>query len=216
MNLEQRLQYLQEIVAREFYRVGVVQFGAFKLRHHQNEPDAPLSPIYINLRNLRAAPGALDAVVIMFRALIDEICSQYGLFDLLADVPTAVTPIVAVLMDRSRIPMITPRNDRKEHGSGNDIDGLFQSGQKVLLIDDVLVRGQSCLRAIKILEDRQLKVEDVLVVVDREQGGAQELIKSGRRVHSVIKLSTLMAFYLKWNYIDVKRYEEVISYLRGS
>ena len=61
-------------------------------------------------------------------------------FDLLADVPTAATPLVSSLSDRLGVGMVTPRTDAKTHGSGASIDGLLNSdqGKRAVLIDDLV------------------------------------------------------------------------------
>src|SRR6478752_3977552 len=96
----------QQAFADALLTSGAVKFGAFRLKLHETQPDAPLSPIYVDLRTLRSFPDALDAAV----AALAEMIQARGLtFTRYADVPQAATPLVAVLMHLTRIPMITPR-----------------------------------------------------------------------------------------------------------
>ena len=54
-------------VADTLFDLGVIKFGAFRLKLHEKNPDAPLSPIYVNLRLLRSYPDAMKGVVEIFR-----------------------------------------------------------------------------------------------------------------------------------------------------
>src|SRR5262249_2981402 len=150
-----------EELARALYEAGAIQFGAFRLKLHETRPDAPLSPLYINLRLLRSHPDQMDVSVTAYQALLAE-CE----FDLPADVPMAATPFVAILSHLTRVPQITPR-EPKTHGSGARIDGVYQPGQTAVVIDDLVTGADSKLEAIRVLEDAGLTVRDVLVLVDR-------------------------------------------------
>lgn len=191
---------------------GLIKFGEFRLKLHETNPDAPLSPIYIDLRPVRSLPTVMDQVV---GSLIQFIETEDDLlfFQLIADVPTAATPIVAVLSHKLRVPMITPREE-KSHGIGGGIDGRFMPGQNVLLVDDLITNAGSKLAAIATLEKKGLKVTDVLVIVDREQGGTEELKKRGYNLHSIFRLSGLLDYYLQEKMIDQDTHKWVQDYLR--
>lgn len=100
--------------------IGAIKFGAFRLKLHEKTQDAPLSPIYINLRILRAFPEVMDSAIEVYEELTSGLK-----FDCYADVPTAATPIVAILLHETRILMISPRREEKKHGIKRPIDGAF-------------------------------------------------------------------------------------------
>jgi len=137
-----------------------------------------------------------------------------GKTDLLADIPTAATPIVAILMYKSGIPMITPKKDEKTHGISSKIEGKFEPGQRALLIDDLITKADSKLEAAKALKDNGLIVENILVLVDREQGGAKTLKEAGYNLYSVFKITELLDIYLENGKINKQKYDEAISYIR--
>lgn len=205
-------RYLKDL-ALGLFDAGAIKFGAFKLKLHEKNPDAPLSPIYIDLRLLRSEPEVMDEAIRSLEDLIfdKELDEEV---DLLADIPTAATPIVAILMHEIGIPMITPKKDEKTHGISPKIEGKFQAGQRVLLIDDLITKADSKLEAVKALESNGLTVENILVLVDREQGGAETLEKAGYNFHTVFKITELLNFYLKEGKIDQKKYDETITYLK--
>jgi len=198
----------QEALALDLFEIKAIKFGAFKLKLHEKVPEAPLSPIYIDLRILRSFPKALRRTVEALKELI------IGLdFDLLADIPTAATPLVAVLSYELEIPMISPRKDEKTHGLSRRIDGVFQQGQTVLLLDDLITKADSKFEAIQSLQENGLRVRDVVVLVDREQGGARQLKEAGYTLHSVFKLGELLHYYFRQGRLEKTRYEEILRYL---
>ena len=196
-----------ERLARALVEAGAIQFGAFRLKLHEERPDAPLSPLYINLRLLRSHPDQMDVAVAACRSLLAGLD-----FDLLADVPTAATPFVAILSHLTRVPMITPR-EPKTHGSGATIDGAFRRGDTAVVIDDLVTKADSKLEAIRVLEGRGLRVRDVLVLVDREQGGGQQLAAAGYTLRAALRLSELLDICHRMGAIDADAYARVREYV---
>lgn len=199
---------LEKKLALGLFRIEAIKFGAFKLKLHDKNPDAPLSPIYIDLRILRSFPEIMDLAVQVYREMTDGLK-----FDIYADIPTAATPIVAILSHETRVPMISPRKEEKQHGIKRPIDGRFEQGQVVLLIDDLITLADSKLEAISVLEENSLHVRDVVVLVDRQQGGIQELKRRGYTCHVAFGLKELLEFYLKASKISQDQYERTVAYI---
>jgi uridine monophosphate synthetase len=127
----------------------------------------------------------------------------------------AATPFVAILSHLTRIPMITPRQP-KTHGSGASIDGAYQPGQTAVVIDDLVTKADSKLEAVRVLEGEGLRVRDVLVLVDREQGGAQQLAEAGYTLHAALGLSELLEIYRRGGMLDEGSYARVQQYVAAS
>lgn len=190
---------------------GAVRFGAFRLKLHEREPDAPLAPIYLNMRVLQSSPDALDAIA----AALAELIAARGLaFARYAGIPMAATPLVAVLSHLTRVPMITPR-EPKTHGLPGTIDGDYTSGETVLVIDDLVTHAESKLEAIRVLEEAGLRVRDVAVLVDREQGGPAQLAAAGYTLHAALSLSQLLDYWRASGGIAEETYATVKAYLVG-
>ena len=187
-----------------------MKFGDFRLKLHDKYPNAPPSPIYLDLRILRSLPDVMDSAVEVYESLANGLK-----FDLLADIPRAATPIVAILSHKSRVPMVSPRMEEKEHGIRRHIDGLFEPGQRALVIDDLITLADSKLAAITILEENGLRVTDVLVLIDREQGGVEALRRHGVTCHCAFKLKSLLDFYLEEKRITPQQYEKTVGYLKN-
>ena len=138
-------------------------------------------------------------------------------FDLLADVPTAATPLVSSLSDRLGVGMITPRTDDKAHGTGAKVDGLQQSdkGETAVLIDDLVTRADSKLEAVNILRGNGVSVRDVVVLVDRKQGGGEQLAAAGYRLHSALTMGQMLEFYTRAGKITPDVYKDVTQRLEA-
>ncbi len=194
----------------ELFRAGAIKFGAFRLKLHDVMPDAPLSPIYIDLRLIRSYPEimdlAIDAYIDIARGLV---------FDVVADVPTASTPLVAVMANRLRVPMVSPRLDQKTHGLSKRIDGAWRDKQIALVVDDLVTLADSKLDAIQVMQSAGLVVHDVLVLIDRGQGGSEALKQRGINLHSVYRLNELLNLYLHEGLVDQPTFEKTMDYLEA-
>ncbi len=208
----ERLTAKQRAFADGLLSSGAVKFGAFRLKLHETQPDAPLSPMYVDLRVLRSFPDALDATV----AALQELIETRGLvFTRYADVPMAATPMVAVLSHITRIPMITPR-EAKTHGAGGSINGFFHPGETALVIDDVVTHAESKLEAIRTLEANGLVAHDVAVLVDREQGGPEAIAAAGYRLSAAVTISDLLAYWRETGGVTEEVYQRVREYFAAS
>ena len=207
---QRELTPIQRAFADQLLTCGAVKFGAFRLKLHETRPDAPLSPLYVDLRVLQSFPDAMDAAVATFRELI----AAHGLaFSRYAGIPMAATPFAAVLSHLTRIPMITPR-EAKTHGDAATINGAFTPGETVLALDDVVTHADSKLEAIRTLEANGLRVRDVAVLVDREQGGPAQLAAAGYTLHAAVTLSQLLDYWLSSGGIDREQYDRAQAYQR--
>ena len=193
-------------LADNLLEIGAFKFGDFKLKLHKEYPNAPLSPVYIDLRLLRRYPRAKKIAIDVYEELIKGLK-----FDLLADVPTAGSPLASSLSDRLKIGMITPRIEKKEHGSGARIDGLGprDKGKTALLIDDLITTSTSKLEAADFLKFHGMKVKDVVVLIDREQGGMSALKKKGIKLHFAFTMNIFLDYYLSSNKISQKKYDDI-------
>lgn len=88
------------------------------------------------------------------------------------------------------------RKEKKDHGIPAKMEGEFETGEKVVVVDDVITTGGSTIKAIEAVEKLGLKVEKVMVLVDREElNGRQSIEKYCRDVEPLIKRSEVMELY---------------------
>ena len=86
-------------------------------------------------------------------------------------------------------------------------------GAIVLLFDDLITKAESKLEAAHALEAEGLRVHDVVVLVDREQGGRDEMEKEGYILHAMVNISDLLLFYNVAKLISDEKFEEIKKYL---
>ena len=80
------------------------------------------------------------------------------------------------------------RQEAKEHGTKQKIEGHLQKEWRVALVDDVITTGGSMLKAIEVVEEAGCKVEKVIVLVDRYEGGSDELRRRGYKFQAFLSL----------------------------
>lgn len=152
------------------------------------------SPIYINLRILQSHPLLLGHIARMMVAVAREQKLKYSL---VAGIPLGAIPLGIAYALRSGIPHILPRMDSKKHGLGVRVDGEYRSGQTVLLIDDLITAATSKLEAVQELNAAGLQVRDVMVVLDRQQGGEKQLTTHKLKLHTLLTIDELLTLLVK-------------------
>ena len=191
-----------ESIALTLYDIGAVKLGRFRLHSGR------LSPIYIDLRLLVSFPEALRRVAVAYRTLLEQIP-----FDRLAAYPYAGLPIgVAISLEMDR-PLIYPRKTAKSYGTGRQVEGRWEVGERAVVIEDLITSGDSILQAVASLKAVGLQVEDAVVLIDREQGGREMLADQGYRLHAVMSLNHLLAILESKERITGRQRRDVLSSL---
>lgn len=113
------------------------------------------SPIYCDNRSLLSFPFVRDFIK---SEMCNVIFSEFGEADLLAGVATAGIPWGAMASDQLKLPFIYVRPKPKDHGLGNQIEGQFEAGQKVVVVEDLVSTGKSSLQAVDALLAAGLEV----------------------------------------------------------
>ncbi len=195
-----------EALAADLLASGCVRFGQFTLK------SGLVSPIYLDLRRLVSYPAILRRVA---HAYAQALRAEGLAFDRLAGIPYAGLPIataIALEMDR---PLIYPRREAKDYGTKAAVEGAFAPGETALVIDDLATTGGAKIEAIQKLEAAGLKVRDVAVLIDREQGARETLDAAGYRLHAVCTLRQLLDAWRRSNTITVEQFDSVSSFLNA-
>jgi uridine monophosphate synthetase len=181
---------------------GCVRFGEFTLK------SGLLSPIYIDLRRLAGFPYLLAEVASAYLPLLQTLS-----FNRLAALPYAALPIATAIGLQGNWPLIYPRKEIKEYGTKAQVEGVYQPGERAVVIDDLATTGGSKFEAIEKLEEAGLQVSDVVVLIDRESGAREALSQAGYRLHTVLTLSHLLDLWEEAGLVPGQKIEAVRNFL---
>ncbi|HEY1564910.1 MAG TPA: orotate phosphoribosyltransferase [Gaiellaceae bacterium] len=92
----------------------------------------------------------------------------------------------------SGLPFLMIRDAAKEYGTANRIEGVFEPGECVCLVEDIVTSGGALLDAIEALRDAGLVVRTAVCVVDREEGGADALARHAVRLRPLFRAGELL------------------------
>jgi orotate phosphoribosyltransferase len=91
----------------------------------------------------------------------------------------------------SGLPFLIVRKEAKAYGTSNRLEGVFEEGDRVCLVEDVVTSAGAALEAVEALREAGLEVETAVCVVDREEGGAEALAAAGVRLQALFRASEL-------------------------
>lgn len=163
-------------------------------------PDPPFvlssgatSPYYIDCKSvILSAEGQTLVGALGYEIARDLGVSAIGGLTLGAD-PIACAIAHHSFSRSTRLSAFVVRKEAKGHGTGRWIEGAIAEGSRVAVLDDVLTTGSSTLQAVDRIRHAGLQVACAIVLVDREEGGAEALHAAGIDVHPIVTRTQLMA-----------------------
>lgn len=189
----------------ELFDIKAVRFGSFTLKSGSH------SPVYFDLRLMVSYPKLIKKIAKALWPLIKGLK-----FDLICGVPYGAIPLATCISLDHEIPMILQRKERKAHGTKKQIEGAFSAGQSCLLIEDVITSGASLMESLAALHEEQLEVNEIAVLLDREQGGKKILESKNIKVHALFTISELLQILSEHHKISSEISKEVLQFVQSS
>jgi orotate phosphoribosyltransferase len=203
---EEEKLFLMKQVGILLIKNHAIKFGDYILASGKR------SPYYIDLRLTISSPITMDWIA---NALTRIIQNEIGKdkIDRILGVPTAGIPFATVVSQKLGIPLIYYRQARKEHGVRKKVEGILERNDRILVIDDLITTGESVIEAAEVVRDQGGVVNELVVLLDREQGGQQKLRSSRIEPHVLFKISDAMRWLHAVGLIEDDTYETVERYI---
>lgn len=178
---------LEQDIARALLEIEAVQF----------RPDDPvtfksgmISPVYVDNRRLIFHPHAWSLVIEGFRA---HIAAQGLAFDVIAGIEAAGIPHSSVLAYTLGAPSVFVRKQAKEHGLKSAVEGGDVTGQRVLLVEDMVTTGGSSLKGVESLRAAGATVTDCLAITSYGFAMSRQAFEvMGVRLHALVSFPVIV------------------------
>jgi orotate phosphoribosyltransferase len=171
-------------MANILFKIDAVKFGVFKLS------TGKASPYYIDLRVIPSFPDAFKEIIDFYT---EQITSQIGLknFDRIAAVPITGIPFASQIAYNLKKPFLYVRKNVKLQGRERRVEGVLVSGDRVLLIDDLVTTGVTLRKAAEAIRAEGGVVTQAVAFLDREEGGKEKLQEINVKLMPLLKISEI-------------------------
>jgi uridine monophosphate synthetase len=168
----------------DLFDIGCLLFGEYV------QASGAVFHYYVDLRRIISDPNLFHRVLHAYAGLMEEL-----VFDRIAGIPYGALPTATGLSLLLHRPLIYPRKEVKAHGARRLIEGDFEEGDRVVVVDDILITGGSVLEGIAKLENSGLEVGDVVVFIDHggenDRRARERLEAAGHRCHAVLDIARI-------------------------
>jgi orotate phosphoribosyltransferase len=148
------------------------------------------SRYYLDKYRFETRPDLLGPLGERIAAIAEEHCPDA---DRLAGPELGAVALAAAASLAGGLPFLLVRKTAKEYGTSKRIEGVFEPGEKVCLIEDVVTSGGALLESVAALREAGLVVDTAVCVVDREEGGADALARQAVRLRPIFRAGELLA-----------------------
>jgi orotate phosphoribosyltransferase len=168
------------------------------------------SPIYCDNRKVLSFPHVREFVK---SEMCNVIFEQFPDAELLAGVATAGIAWGAMAADQLKLPYVYVRPKPKEHGLGNQIEGSFEAGQKVVVIEDLISTGKSSLEVVEVLRKAGVEVVGMVSIFTYGFDAAKQAFeKAGITYQSLTNYPTLIQLAVEKNMIESSQQEVLLKW----
>jgi orotate phosphoribosyltransferase len=194
-------------MAKTLHKIDALKFGVFKLT------SGKASPYYIDLRVVPSFPDAFRQICDFYG---EYITSQVGLnnFDRIAGVPLAGIPFASQIAYNLKKPFLYVRKGVRRHGRQRRVEGILVSGDRVLVVDDLITTGLNLKKAAQAIRAEGGVVKEAVAFLDREEGGKEKLAKSGIKIHTILKISEVANTMYEIGAIDEESLKTILKQVK--
>ena len=191
------------------HKIDALKFGVFTLS------SGKASPYYVDLRIVPSFPDAFREICDFYEEYITR---QVGLenFDRVAGVPLAGIPFASQIAYNMRKPFLYVRKDVRRHGRQRRVEGILVSGDRVLLVDDLITTGLNLKKAADAIRAEGGVVTDVVALLDREEGGKAKLEKSGVKIHTLLPMREVANTLYEIGAIDEESLKTILKQIKNN
>jgi len=193
---------LKESLLSGLLDAGCFRIGEFVLK------SGMVSPFYIDLRRIGSNPSLLKLAAAAYASMAENLE-----FDRVAGIPVAGLPLATALCLEIQTPLLIPRPERKDHGTGNAVEGDFKPGERVLLLDDLITTGGAKIEAADVLRGEGLRVEHLTVLLERGAKGREEVEASGIKLHAFAHIDELLELCDRRGMLDNQTRKRIETFL---
>jgi orotate phosphoribosyltransferase len=202
-------------LAKALWDLGAIKFGDFTIGRTTEH-----SPVYVNLRLLISNPRALARAA---RVMNEEVQARQGKlqkavqeFQRVCGIPFGGLHLATAFALRSRVPMVYVHPAKERNGNRLWVEGRFEQGETVLLIDDLVTSGGGIVETGAFLKaNAGLHVRDVLVLLDRQEGAREQLKAHGYNLISILGLEAMLNYLMASGLIEEENYDRSIEYIQN-
>ena len=187
------------------FLIGAFQTGEFTLKSGE------VSPFYIDLRRLGADPRLMQLAGRAYASLLDDIEAVH-----IAGIPVAALPLAAAAALTAGMSLIYPRLEKKPHGSGAVVEGLWKKGDHAVMLDDLITTGGSKREAAAVLRQAGLITQHLIVLIERGTEGRRDMQKAGIRLKSWARIEDLIDAGAQTGLLDPQTASQVRDYARAA
>jgi orotate phosphoribosyltransferase len=168
------------------------------------------SPIYCDNRKTLSYPAIRTYLRQQFVESIEE---KFGKPDVIAGVATGGIAVGALVAQEMGVPFIYVRSEAKKHGLGNQVEGVLEAGQTVVVIEDLISTGNSSLNAVAALREAGAKVNGMVAIFTYGFEKAKENFENAKcKLHTLSDYDALLKQALNESYISESQHETLKSW----
>lgn len=200
------VEALKKEIAIDLHEIGALNFGEFTFK------SGIVSPMYMDLRLFVSYPKVLKKVARAFSSMIEPLT-----YDKLAGIAYAALPIAGAVSLEMEKPWIYMRKEglAKSYGLKKAIEGEYNDGDVIVVIDDLITKGDSKLEVIEPFESNGLKINDFVVLIDYEKGGSALLKEKGFNLHAFLTMREVVEIMKSEGKIDDAKYKQCVDFLNS-